>query len=433
MTTSVADLTGPKDRKADVTIELVARKQVFHLASGRRVDGYTFNGTSPGPTITVTEGQLLEVHVRNADVPDGMTVHWHGVNLPNAEDGVAGVTQNAIAAGSSYTYRFVANHAGTYWYHSHQVSHEQVLGGLFGALVVLPRGATAGSADVKDVVAVSHTYDGVRTLNGHEHAVPVEAAPGQQVRVRIVNTDNLPLTAWAGGPWRLTAIDGYAVHGPTPVSGQSLDVPAGGRAAIELAVPEDGSAVRVMIDDDTSLVVGPKGAAAAQVALPAHDLDLLGYGTPAALPFDPDEADRRFVYDIGRKPGFLDGRPGMQWTVNGHIFPDMPMFVVAEGDIVQVHVENHSGVVHPMHIHGHHAVVLARNGKPASGSPWWLDSLDVADGDSYDIAFLADNPGVWMDHCHNLTHAAQGLVTHLMYEGLTDPYRIGGRSGNEPE
>jgi FtsP/CotA-like multicopper oxidase with cupredoxin domain len=108
------------------------------------------------------------------------------------------------------------------------------------------------------------------------------------------------------------------------------------------------------------------------------------------------------------------------------------MFVVAQGDVVVMHVSNDSGEAHPMHLHGHHAVVLARNGAPATGSPWWFDSLEIADGDSYDVAFRADNPGVWMDHCHNLQHARDGLVAHLMYAGVTTPYRIGDR-GNQPE
>jgi FtsP/CotA-like multicopper oxidase with cupredoxin domain len=109
------------------------------------------------------------------------------------------------------------------------------------------------------------------------------------------------------------------------------------------------------------------------------------------------------------------------------------MFMVAEGDVVRMTLENHSGEAHPMHLHGHHAVVLSRNGVPASGSPWWVDSLDVASGDSYEIAFVADNPGIWMDHCHNLPHAAEGLVAHLAYTGVTTPFRIGGQADNEPE
>ena len=95
--------------------------------------------------------------------------------------------------------------------------------------------------------------------------------------------------------------------------------------------------------------------------------------------------------------------------------------------------ENSSGQVHPMHLHGHRAVVLSRDGVAATGSPWWVDSLDVEDGQTYEIAFLADNPGVWMDHCHNLQHAADGMVAHLMYEGWDTPFRIGGERPNRPE
>ena len=105
--------------------------------------------------------------------------------------------------------------------------------------------------------------------------------------------------------------------------------------------------------------------------------------------------------------------------------------VVEEGDVVRMTIRNDSGDVHPMHLHGHHAVVLSRDGEPSTGSPWWVDSLDVLDGETYEIAFVADNPGVWMDHCHNLDHAAEGLLAHLAYAGVTTPYRVGG--GNEPE
>ena len=96
-TISVSDLVEDTDRPADVVVELTARQGTVTLASGREVDGYTFNGTSPGPTIEATEGDLLEVRVHNEDVEDGISVHWHGVDVPNAEDGVAGVTQDAIA------------------------------------------------------------------------------------------------------------------------------------------------------------------------------------------------------------------------------------------------------------------------------------------------------------------------------------------------
>ena len=132
-------LDTPKDRKADVVVHLVVRQGTVKLADGDRVQGYTVNGTSPGPLIEATQGQLVEVHVHNQDVTDGIAIHWHGVDVPNAEDGVAGITQNAIKPGQDYTYRWVAKHAGTYWYHSHQVSHEQVAGGLLGGILIHPK------------------------------------------------------------------------------------------------------------------------------------------------------------------------------------------------------------------------------------------------------------------------------------------------------
>jgi FtsP/CotA-like multicopper oxidase with cupredoxin domain len=123
----------------------------------------------------------------------------------------------------------------------------------------------------------------------------------------------------------------------------------------------------------------------------------------------------------------------VRWSINGRLHPNIPLYVVRQGDVVAMHIANHSGEVHPMHMHGHHEVVLARNGVAASGSPWWVDSLNVLPGETYDIAFVANNPGIWMDHCHNLKHAAQGMIAHLIYEGFHTPYRIAGPADNQPE
>ncbi len=426
---SVRDLTERTDRRADQVVELTARKARVRLGDGRTVAGYTVNGTSPGPVLEVTQGDLLEVRLRNADVPDGITLHWHGLDVPNAEDGVAGVTQDAVRPGAEHTYRFVARQRGTYWYHSHQVSHEQVVGGLLGALVVRPR---VLERSVKDAVVVAHTYDGVPTIDGGR-TVRVPARPGQRVRVRVVNSDNGPTQAWASAAYRVVAVDGTDVHGPTEVDGRAVVVTAGGRVDLQVVAPADGSGVRVQVGATTSVLVGAPGVTPPEASQPTETQDLLSYGSPASLGFDPTQPDRRFRYAIGRRPGFVRGRPGIWWTVNGHLYPNVPMYVVEEGDVVRVRITNSSGQVHPMHLHGHHAVVLARNGVRATGSPWWFDSLNVLDGETYDVAFVADNPGIWMDHCHNLKHAQQGLLAHLMYAGVSEPYRLGAASGNEPE
>ena len=427
---SVADLTADPDAPADVRVDLVAEKGRFTLASGREFDGYTLNGTSPGPLIEADQGDLVEVRVRNESVPDGITLHWHGVDVPNAMDGVAGVTQDAVGIGEEYVYRFVAEDAGTYWYHSHQVSHAQVIGGLLGPVLIRP---SRPDPDTVDVVALTHTYGGVRTVNGEEGDVPVVAEPGQRVRLRVINTDNGPVQLWAGQPYAVLAVDGVDVNEPTAVEGKALTLTAGARADLEVTVPEDGSAARVEIGGGAAVLLGPEGADAAEVEQPRDEVDLLSYGSPAPLGFDPAAATRRFVYSIDRRPGFVDGKPGMWWSINGRLWPDVPMYVVREGEVAVMRVENNSGDVHPMHLHGHHAVVLSRDGERATGSPWWVDSLNVRPGETFEIAFLADNPGVWMDHCHTLTYAADGLVAHVMYEGVTTPYRVGGAAENEPE
>ncbi len=427
---SVADLDTKSNAEADVVVELTARQGKVELASGRTIDGYSFNDTSPGPLIEATVGQLVEVRLHNESVKGGVALHWHGVDVPNAQDGVAGVTQDAVAVGKDHTYRWIAPDAGTFWYHSHQLSDEQVKGGLLGGIIIHPATREAG---VRDVLAMAHLYDGQSTLDGRAGDLEVAAEPGERVRLRLVNTDNGQQNAWSGAPFLLRAIDGVEVHEPTAVSNRSVVIPAGGRADIEVQVPRDGSPLRVDMLGEVGLVVGPAGSRAAPVEQPTRELDLLGYGSPAPVGFDPDDADRRFEYSVGRRPGFLNGRPGLWWSVNGKLYPDMPMFVVGEDDVVRVRISNHSGDSHPMHLHGHHALVLSRDGIEASGSPWWFDSLEVRNGESFDVAFVADNPGIWMDHCHNLKHAREGLVTHLMYDGVTTPYRLGEETGNVPE
>ncbi|HEU4812551.1 MAG TPA: multicopper oxidase family protein [Nocardioides sp.] len=418
--TPVAELTADPDRRAD---------ESFTLRVHDDGDGYTVNGTSPGPVLDVTQGDLVEVTLVNENIEDGTTLHWHGVDVPNAADGVAGVTQDAVGPGEQLAYRFVADQVGTFWYHSHQVSHEQVRQGLFGALVIHP---AEPDAEVLERVAVLHEYDDGPTLNGRAGVETVDAEAGQRVRLRVVNTDNGLSKVWVtGAAYEVLAVDGTDLNQPGPVEGDAVGVPAGGRVDLGLVVPEGG--VRVDFGGTTSMVFGADPTGGGQTIAPDDFVDLLSYGEPADLGFDPAQADRTFDYRIGKRPGFLDGRPGMWWTVNGHLFPDLPMFMVSEGDVVVFRIENNSDDAHPMHLHGHHAVVLSRDGEPATGSPWWVDSLEVRTGESYEIAFLADNPGIWMDHCHNLPHAAQGLVAHLMYDGVSSSYRIGGTPGNEPE
>ena len=143
-----------------------------------------------------------------------------------------------------------------------------------------------------------------------------------------------------------------------------------------------------------ALVLGAASAVAPRAATPSRALDLLSYGSPAPV-------------EWWRSTDTCSPMSGVRGAM---------MFVVHEGDVVRMHVSNASGEVHPMHLHGHHALVLSRDGVAAAGSPWWL-TRSTSPTASPKIAFLADNPGVWMDHCHNLPHAVEGLVAHYTVGG----------------
>ena len=413
---SVGALHGPAGRP-DVRYRLVAHKATVRLPSGKTVDALTFDGTVPGPVLRAHRGDLVEVTLVNRDVDPGVTIHWHGVDVPNAEDGVAGVTQDAVPPGGSYTYRFRADQTGTFWYHSHESSSSQVARGLFGAFVIEPREPGAGPS--LDLPVVAHELDGIETLGGRDGITRRSVSPGTVVRLRLVNTDNAPKPfVLSGSPFRVVAIDGTDLNRPGLIDDHPmLRVAAGGRYDVELTMPTTPVALRV---DGTpaTLVLSPDGGDAAPEDAAGADFDPLAYGEPMATPLNSGAFDRRFTLTIGRKPGFLDGHPGMQWTLNGGIYPDVPMLMVEPGDLVKLTLVNDTSTVHPMHLHGHHALVLSRDGQPATGSPWWTDTLDVEPGSRYELAFRADSPGLWMEHCHNLDHAAAGLTMHLAYVGV---------------
>jgi FtsP/CotA-like multicopper oxidase with cupredoxin domain len=418
----VDKLKGPRNGTPDVRVTLRAAK------SG---NAWAFNGIVPGPEIRVRQGDLVEVKLVNRDIDDGVTIHWHGVDVPNAEDGVSGVTQDAVMPGGEYKYRFRAEQLGTFWYHSHQVSSKQVRRGLYGAFVITPRRAPAPGGI--DKTAIIHDFDGKPALNDVLGVDRRAVAPGTPVRLRLVNSNSTPeKVTLTGTRFRVVGIDGTEVNRPAPVEGRTIELGGGARYDLAFVMPE--VAVRLgVVGGEAAYSFSRDGQTDLQPPPELPVFDPLAYGERKATVFDEARFDRTFTMKITKKIGFLDGRPGRHWAINGRIFPDTPMFVVRRGELVKVRIVNESGALHPMHLHGHHALVLTRNGKPATGSPWWVDTLNVLADEEYEVAFRADNPGLWMDHCHNLPHARDGLTMHLMYEGVSTPFRIGGDAENHPE
>ncbi|BCB81816.1 hypothetical protein GCM10022251_14530 [Phytohabitans flavus] len=412
---SVADLRGPTTPAPGGQVrryELTARKTTIQV-DGRAVEAWGYNGQVPGPPITANQGDLIEVTLRNADIERGVTVHWHGYDVPAGEDGAPGVTQDAVPPGGEFVYRFRADQVGTYWYHTHQASDVGVKMGLYGTLVVGP--PTEGV----DLTVPVHTFSGT-TVTGPLD--PPAAAPGTPVRLRLVNTDGVPHRfALTGTAYRLVAVDGSDLNGPGELREVELRLPAGGRYDLAFTMP--AGAVALFIDGDPGLRLGTGTGSGLDAPKGWPELDITRYGTPAATPFGRESHfDRNFTLVLDRGIALVDGVPKYAHTVNGHAFPNVPTQLVREGDLVELTVANRGFDTHPWHLHGHRVLVLERDGRKVSGSPLWLDTFDVRPGEVWRVAFRADNPGEWMNHCHNLTHAAQGMALHLRYDGVMTPF-----------
>jgi FtsP/CotA-like multicopper oxidase with cupredoxin domain len=428
----VPALRGPRGGIPDARFTLIARTARVKVARGHEIEALTFDGRVPGPELRVRQGDLVEVELRNADIGQGVSLHWHGVDVPNAEDGVAGVTQNAVPPGGRHVYRFRAEQLGTFWYHTHQSSSEDVKRGLYGAFVIEPR--ELAGPNVLDETVILHRFGSATTLSGRAGVWRKAVTPGTEVRLRLVNTDSSRQRVVVGPvPFRVLAIDGTDLNRPTPLVGRTLVLGGGGRYDVGFRMPP-GTVNIGVARTDTRLVLSPGGDTLGSRPREGREFDPIAYGSPTETPFDASsEYDRSFRVEVGEKLGFFDGRPGRHWTLNGGIFPDVPTFVVEKGDLVRAAIVNETNAIHPMHLHGHHMLVLSRNGRPVSGSPWWSDTLDVGPHERYTVAFRADNPGLWMDHCHNLGHAAAGLTMHLAYAGVTTPFVAGDSSHNPPE
>jgi FtsP/CotA-like multicopper oxidase with cupredoxin domain len=441
--TRLAEAPGPVDDRFTLT----ARPAMI---GGHRA--LTFGGTVPGPELRVRQGDRVQVTlVNHLDV--GTTIHWHGIGVPNAADGVAGITQDAVPPGGTYTYRFTAQDAGTYWYHSHQDTGDQVPDGLFGALVVTPRSPLP---ETRDDTLILHTMPGTarHAVNGSTRPLHLAARPGDLVRLRIVNAlapdmDGGPQAVEVvGAPYRVVALDGHDLHAPGELGPELLRLGMGQRADVVLTMPASG-AVEVLdrtVQGELSglqRVSGGDGLSGPPVTLgdgaapkaPAHApvFDPTRYGTPAPDPVATARPAATYPLVLDKHPGLRDGTVQLVHTINAAASPYVPPITVREGEVVRLRFVNRTGEYHPMHLHGHVMSVLSVDGRPVSGSPLHLDTVLVGPGQTVVVQFAADDPGIWMLHCHVLLHAHMGMSMTIDYAGVSTPFTMGSRSGNDPE
>jgi FtsP/CotA-like multicopper oxidase with cupredoxin domain len=397
---------------------------------------WAYNGSVPGPELRFRQGDRLRIEVENA-LEVETTVHWHGIRVPNAMDGVPHLTQQPIAArGGRFTYEFDLPDAGTYWYHPHLGSPEQVGRGLYGPLIVEEREPPAVDRDVVWVLSdwrldrqaglvpdfmsfmdASHAgrIGNTVTVNGAIRET-FAVRSGERIRLRLINASNARIygLSFEGHQPRLIAFDGQPAE--PRVFDRIVLGPAQRADVILDCAAEPGSRYRV-IDDfyerrayrllDLAYASGGGRREFPPVArLPPNPV-----GPP-----DLARADRHRIVFGGGMMGAMPSRrehPGMFWTVNGQPMPEHhhghePMITLKRGNTHLMELVNETAWHHPIHLHGHVFRVLMKNGKPAQE---WGDTVLIDPRNRAEIAFVADNPGDWMLHCHVLEHQASGMMT----------------------
>jgi FtsP/CotA-like multicopper oxidase with cupredoxin domain len=210
--------------------DLTMSETSWEVQPGVVKKAWTFNGVVPGPAIVVNEGDKVRFNVLNR-LPEHTAVHWHGMVLPNAQDGVPGVTQDHIMPGERFTYDWTAKSTGTHWYHAHE-GGTQVGRGLYGALIVNP--ALGGIAASKHYTLMVNDGANGFTLNGKSFPATkaLTAKVGEKVHVRLIGTgpEMLHPMHLHGMPFEVVAQDGFPLASPykadtlTVGVGQTFDI-----------------------------------------------------------------------------------------------------------------------------------------------------------------------------------------------------------------
>jgi FtsP/CotA-like multicopper oxidase with cupredoxin domain len=415
-----------------IAVKLLAAAHTYVVA-GESVEGYAYNGQVPGPTIRGKVGDMLTVALEN-DLPWDTTIHWHGLKVPYAMDGVTW-TSDPIAPGGRFTYVFELTHAGTFWYHPHFDTERQVDLGLYGVLIVEdPAEPTADYELVMVADAWGEYFDPEDDAAGHRHehagghlawtlngwSTPTLDLPrGARVRTRWVNVSNAGYLhlRWPG--MRLIATDQGLLSGLQEP--QSVLLTSGDRAEFEWVVLDDFAVEQLPFSIFGEVTYGT-GHHGGEVEAAEQEIGALarirgtgsGVGEPLAWPFaarsiSPDPAHTDLTY------AFQGDAHANVWLINGEEFPAVTAQRLAPGSDVTVEVRNLSGSEHPFHLHGHHVEVLSVNGI-ASTVPTLEDTINLPIRSWTRLRLVADNPGSWMLHCHILSHAHRGMMTVLQVE-----------------
>lgn len=458
------ELSSVKVEGNTVTVNLVAKETQQELSSGVKMPVWTYGGTVPGKEIRVKQGQDVVINFKN-ELPVNTTIHWHGYPVPFDQDGVPGSSQPTIKPGETFTYKFNAKVAGTYWYHSHEDSANQLGKGLSGALIVekkeennkpaqdvtvmlnewvKPQSDQMGGMDhsqmggmagmdhsnmsAQDMANMDHmAMYNLFTINGKSGTLidPLKVKTGEKVRLRFINAGyQVRVMDFGNLTYKVVATDGQDIPNPGDIKGKVLPIAAGERYDVEFTVPSTSFMIydrtpRPAAKDVKFPVQNQDNTQFAKEVVNKEEFDLTQYGVMQKGEAKKYNKEYKLVFEDVMDPS---SDMGMKYTINGKSFPDVPNIKVDKGDTVKITYVNKGQANHPMHLHGHTFKVLTKNGKPVADGIY-KDTLLVKPNETYEVEFVANNPGDWMYHCHDLHHASTGMALMVEYNGFQSPVK----------
>lgn len=424
----------PEDIEANGVIKeftLVAQKASLDLFTSNPLEVWTYNGQVPGPEIRVAKGDTLKINFTN-NLPQETTIHFHGIRVPNAMDGVPGVTQDPIKPGESFVYEFVPKDAGTFWYHPHVRGSEQVERGLYGVIVVEDpeeplydqdkvivlddwRIDQTGRIDPRFNTGSDLMHDGrwgnIVTVNGLPNYT-LTAKAGERVRLRFVNTSNARVYQLDFGG---LDVMGFAVDGmlaKEPFSPRGFELSPGNRIDVDITIPLDSQKKQYSIRDTftrqtnnlVSILINDEIAKTQDFDTPTAEM-FPEWNSATALRINQE-------YVLNARRG---GQYGIEWTINGKAYPDYDPITLKKGEFNVIRFTNASSRLHPMHLHGQFFKVLSRNGLQVD-EPYLRDTVLVKSKEVIDIGVVPLDEGTWVSHCHVLEHAEAGMLTVIKVE-----------------
>ncbi len=422
-----------------VEIELDARVAPVEIGPGLTVEAWTYNGLIPGPMIRVNVGDRLIVHFSN-HLPKPTTVHWHGLRIPIAMDGVPGYSQPPVEPGGTFTYDFVVPDAGIFWYHPHVMSAMQVGYGLYGAFLVEDPAEreTVGVGDELVIVLSDIALDEHGAIEDPNSGGTTGMVFGREGNHVLVNGRKTPhLVARSGAPqrWRIVNAAKSRYYKLNLGVGYEFTKVGGDGGLTEYPVKQ--AALILGAGERADVIITPRGSPGDILTLRSflHDR---GYGSTEFRTVsdlvkvtiaDMPEFSGPPLPEVRRKitPLSTEGATPVHLAITLHQdevtkqfefgFNDVPYWrarpvLASLGESQVWTVENTTQWSHPLHLHGFFFMVLGEDGEPVR--PYeWKDTVDIPLKKTVRliVRFDEDRPGTWIFHCHILDHAQGGLLS----------------------